>query len=53
LIDLKDKREKNHWQIPPLLPEDKNTAAVREIVHNPGEPTFLAIRKDGQFFLCG
>lgn len=41
------------WQLPRFIATDKNTAAVQEIVPNPGEPTFLAIRKDGQFFLFG
>ena len=36
-----------------MIAKERHTGAVQEIVHNPGEPTFLAIRKDGQFYLCG
>lgn len=39
--------------MPELVPGSSNTAAVQEIIPNPGEPTIMVIRKDGQFFLFG
>ncbi len=50
--NIATKTEFASWSIPALIENQQETAACKAIIFSPGEEVFLAVRKDGELFLC-